>query len=145
MLEKFKNNEVSWELQNYPLVQETTGELGVLEFNEQFNFLVKRMFFLRNIKDDSSRGFHSHRELKQIIICMSGSFMITLDNGLLKQTIEMNEKNNYLYLDGKVWREMNKFSGNAVMLVLCDREYKYDQVIRNYGDFLVNLGEVNNV
>lgn len=143
MIEKFKNGTISWELKKYSLIQEETGELGVLEYIKDFNFLVKRIFFLRNIDSESMRGNHSHKNLNQVIICLSGTFTIILNNGLKKETIEMNEANNFLYVDGKVWRDMKKFSKNAVMLVLCDKEYQYDDVIRNYNDFLINLKEVN--
>ena len=143
MIEKFKNGSIAWELKGYALLQEESGELGVLEYVKEFDFLVKRIFFLKNIDSKSNRGSHAHKELKQIIICLSGSFEITLDNGLQKKVFKMNEKNKYLYVDGKVWRDMKNFSKNAVMLVLCDREYRYDEVVRNYDDFLMNLKEVN--
>jgi len=142
MIEKFKNGNIAWELRHYVLLQEESGELGVLEYIKEFNFLVKRIFFLRNIDKKSNRGNHAHKNLKQIIICLSGSFEITLDNGLEKKVFKMDETSNCLYVDGKVWRDMKNFSKNAVMLVLCDREYRYDEVIRNYDDFLMNLKEV---
>lgn len=143
MIGKFGNGDVSWEFKKYSLLQEDSGELGVLEYAKEFAFLVKRIFFLRNIDSQSSRGSHAHKDLNQIIVCLSGSFEITLDNGLKKETFHMNETNSCLYLDGRVWRDMKGFSAKAVMLVLCDREYRYDEVVRNYNDFLTNLKEVN--
>lgn len=143
MVEKFKNGNIAWELRHYSIIKEENGELGVLEYVKEFDFLVKRIFFLRNIDSKSTRGGHAHKELKQIIICLSGLFEITLDNGPKKKVFKMNETNNCLYVDGKVWRDMKNFSNNAVMLVLCDREYKYDEVVRSYDDFLMNLKEVD--
>jgi len=143
MLEKFQNGEIAWELKEYPLVKESTGELGVLEYMNDFNFLVKRIFFLKNIEINSIRGKHSHKELKQLIVCLNGSFELEVDSGQRKKRFFMNDRNYALFLDGKIWRAMKKFSDDAVMLVLCDREYRYDKVIRNYNDFLANLKEVN--
>lgn len=140
----FQNGEIAWEVRNFRLVKDETGELGVAEFGKEFNFYIKRTFFLRGIGANDSRGFHSHKDLKQVIICLSGSFTIKLDQGNEKQEIKMTSNNNCIYLDGKVWREMHSFSEDSIILVLCDREYEQDCVIRDYNEFLVNLKEVNN-
>ncbi len=78
-------------------------------------------------------------------MCLNGSFMIDLDNGLEKRSIEMNADDKCLYVDGKVWREMRNFSNHTVMMVLCDREYRFDEVVRDYSLFKENLKGVNNV
>lgn len=140
----YQNGETAWEIRTFRLVKDETGELGVAEFEKEFNFYVKRIFFLRGIGVNDSRGFHSHRDLKQVIICLSGSFTIKLDQGKEKQEIKMTSDNNCIYLDGKVWREMHSFSEDSIILVLCDREYNQDYVIRDYNEFLANLKEVNN-
>ena len=145
MIETFRNGEISWKLEEYPLFKENTGQLGVLEYMKNFTFLVKRIFFLRKIELNALRGEHSHKELQQVIVCLHGSFELEVNNGLKKQIFYKNESNKVLYLDGKVWRTMKKFSNDAVMLVLCDREYRYDEVVRNYDMFLNNLKEVNDV
>ena len=137
----FANGQLAWKLIQYPILAEPTGNLGVVELGKEFNFNIKRAFFLRNVQSDQIRGKHSHKELKQLVICLSGSYSIALDNGETVETLQMDETNQCLFLDGKVWREMSKFSDNAVMLVLCDREYRYDEVIRDYSQFKQILNE----
>jgi dTDP-4-dehydrorhamnose 3,5-epimerase-like enzyme len=135
----YPNGDVAWELSQHSGIIEQTGDLGVIELGKDFNFNVKRVFFLSNIAKNEERGFHSHKELKQLILCLNGSFTITLDVGSQRDEIKMRADNNYLFLDGRVWREMRGFSEDAVMLVLCDREYRFDKVVRDYGKFKKNL------
>jgi len=136
----FANGDIAWELSDYPLIKEETGELGVVEYGKNLSFEVKRMFFLRNIVKGAERGFHAHKELKQVIMCLHGSFLLKFDDGSNATTIEMNcSANQSIYLDGRVWREMSNFSSDAVMVVLCDREYEYDEVVRDYEIFKNNL------
>ena len=114
---------------------EESGLLSVVEYGQEFEFIVKRCFFIRDVVKGSTRGSHSHKELKQLILCLNGSFTIHLDNGAKKQSIIMKADNLCLFVDGRVWREMADFSDNAVMAVLCDREYRFDEVIRDYSQF----------
>lgn len=130
---------MAWELRKHSYINEKTGNLGVIELGKDFNFNIKRVFFLSNIPINIERGFHSHKELKQLVLCLNGSLTITLDDGLDRNEIKMKADNSYLFIDGKVWREMKDFSDDAVMLVLCDREYFNDEVIREYEDFKKNL------
>jgi hypothetical protein len=140
----YKNGDLAWDIRNFRLVKDKTGELGVAEIQKEFDFDIKRIFFLRRVGQGDKRGFHCHGDLKQLIICLSGSFIIKLDQGVEKTEIKMNANDNCLYLDGKVWREMHTFSNDSLILVLCDREYEKDYVIRDYNEFLENLIGVNN-
>lgn len=139
---KYSNGELAWQLKDFPRIIDPKGELGVVEFGKEFDFDVKRAFFLRGISKGGSRGFHAHRELKQLVICLSGSFKILLDNGRETHELLMKEDGKCLFLDGRVWREMFEFSETAVMLVLCDREYRFDEVVRNYQQFKEYIKEV---
>ncbi len=135
----FSNGETAWEIKRYPNVVDESGCLGVIELGEQLDFSIKRIFFLRDIKDGAVRGLHAHKELKQIIVCIKGSFVLTLNNGDIKESISMVADNRCVFVDGRVWREMKGFSEDAVMLVLCDREYRFDEVIRDYAVFEKNI------
>jgi dTDP-4-dehydrorhamnose 3,5-epimerase-like enzyme len=135
----YKNSEVAWKTIEFPKLCNETGELGVVEFGQQIDFEVKRVFFLRNISKESTRGAHSHRSLKQLILCVNGSFSLILDAGNKVDTILMTPDSPAVFVDGRVWREMKHFSDGAVMLVLCDREYEFDEVIRDYDLFKENL------
>jgi hypothetical protein len=135
----FKTNELAWKTVDFPNLTEPTGTLGVIEFGEQIDFEIKRVFFLRDVSNDSIRGAHSHKSLKQLIVCLHGSFSLMLDTGLEVETILMTPDTPAIYVDGRVWREMHHFSDSSVMLVLCDREYRFDEVVRNYDYFKQNL------
>ena len=144
-ISRFSNGSLAWCLSEYPVIKENTGELGVIELGEQFDFNVKRVFFLRNLKDEAIRGEHSHKELKQLLLCLKGSLEIHLDNGNEIDIIQLDEKSSCLYLDGKVWRKMINFSKNALLVVLCDREYKFDDVVDDYKSFKKIVGHQNGV
>lgn len=126
---------LAWKKNMFPYHKEIDGSLGVLEYFKDFDFLVKRVFFLRDCKEYSKRGFHAHAELKQILICLSGGFDLKLDVVNIKTKVQISADNSCFFLDGKVWREMSNFKPNTVILVLCDREYKYDEVINDYSIF----------
>lgn len=143
-IKKYLNGEISWCVKNFPNIIDESGSLGVIEYGQQLDFVVKRVFFLRDVLHDSIRGKHAHKMLEQVIVCLSGSFTIDLDNGLEKCSIKMKADDNCLYVDGRVWREMRDFSDHTVMMVLCDREYRFDEVIRDYSLFKENLQGVNN-
>ncbi|MEZ8631943.1 FdtA/QdtA family cupin domain-containing protein [Vibrio lentus] len=127
--------EKKWSLISIDSVVEGSGTLKVAELNKHFDFKIERLFYLTNIKDSSIRGAHAHEELQQFIVCISGSYTIDLDDGYNKESIFMNENGPSLLVDGLVWRTMRNFSSDAVMLVLCDRVYSEDRVLRNYDEF----------
>ena len=90
-----------WYKYKHDLIADEKGVLGVLEYGDQIGFDIKRVFYLKNVNNHAVRGEHSHEQLKQILICLSGSFTIDLDSGLKKQTIEMKAGYDCLFVDGK--------------------------------------------
>lgn len=138
----YKNGKLAWKFIQYPCLEESTGTLGVIEYGKELDFSIKRMFFLRNVEIGASRGFHAHEELQQFIICAQGSFTIRLDNGEKKYSYKLTPNSPGIRVDGKVWREMESFSSDSVMIVLCDREYRFDKVVRNYTDFKKNIERI---
>lgn len=131
----------SWDLTSINHFHDERGNLSVAEFGLHFDFKVERLFYLSNIVKESQRGCHAHEELKQFIICVSGSFDIELDNGKEKSIIKLSNNGYGLFVDGLVWRTMYNFTHDAVMIVLCDRVYTDDIVIRNYDDFLKRVSD----
>lgn len=140
---RYKNGMLAWQINEYSNVVDATGSLSVMEYGKEIDFLVKRVFFLRNIASDTVRGLHSHKDLKQILVCLHGKLTIELDTGIEKQSIQLTPDANSLYLDGRVWRTMTNFCEHTVLMVLCDREYRYDEVVRDYDQFKENLEELN--
>jgi hypothetical protein len=86
----------------------------------------------------AERGGHGHKGLHQLIIAMSGSFDIHLDDGFSKKTINMNRSYQGLYVCPMIWREIDNFSSGAVLMVLASQEYSEDDYYRNYDEFLKN-------
>lgn len=131
----YRDGTIAWQLRSFPIINDESGSLGVVEHGKEIDFVIKRAFFLRGVREGAIRGAHAHKNLKQLVICLSGSFTIELDTGIERQKILMQANQQSLFIDGKVWRTMHTFTADAVMLVLCDREYKHDIVIRNYDEF----------
>jgi hypothetical protein len=95
------------------------------------------------MSEETKRGEHAHLELNQFMLCLAGSFDIELDNGFKKQKITMTNDSKALIVRDLVWREMTNFTPNAVMLVLNDRVYSEDVVIRKYSVFKQLVDEKN--
>ena len=107
------------------------GMLVALEENKEIPFKIKRIYYLFDTLSDVRRGFHAHKNLKQILICVSGSCKIHLDNGF-----EIG-----IFIDNNIWREMYDFSDNAVLLVLASELYDESDYIRNYNEFKKFIGK----
>lgn len=87
------------------------------------------------------RGFHAHRSLEQILICIHGSCKVLLDNGTEKKVISLEKPYEGLYIANDMWREMYDFSSDAVLLVLASDFYKEEDYIRDYDVFLKEVGK----
>ena len=112
------------------------GSLIALEENHNVPFDVKRVYYIFSTKENIRRGFHAHKNLKQLAICVSGSCTFLLDDGMTKQHIELNTPMQGLLIEGLVWREMYNFSSDCVLMVLADAYYDENDYIREYDDFL---------
>jgi dTDP-4-dehydrorhamnose 3,5-epimerase-like enzyme len=132
-----------WSVAVIDHIQDDRGTLSVAEFGKHFDFKIERIFYLSNIGKDEQRGDHAHEQLNQFILCVAGSFDIVLDNGKIKENYSMSNNGKGLFVDGLVWRTMSNFTSDAVMVVLCDRIYHDDRVIRDYDEFLVKIAEKN--
>ena len=117
-------------------VRDDRGELYVAEYSKEIPFLVRRVYYICNVKDEKvSRGFHAHKALQQVLICLGGSCEIMLDNGLERQTVLLDEPGKAIYLKPGLWREMRKFSSNATLMVFASQEYDEGDYIRDYDSF----------
>lgn len=112
------------------------GMLIALEENKEIPFEIKRVYYIYDNIKDVRRGFHAHKNLKQVLICVHGSCKIHLDNGTETSEITLDKPNQGLYLENNIWREMYDFSPGAVLLVLASEFYDESDYIRNYDDFI---------
>ncbi len=120
---------------NITQVNSDCGRLSVAESNTDIPFNIKRVYYTYDIPCSAERGGHAHRELYQLIIAVSGSFDVTLDDGTNCQTVFLNKPNTGLLVRPGIWREINNFSSGSVVLVLASDLYKEEDYIRNYEDF----------
>ena len=119
------------------------GQLVALEELKDIPFEIKRVYYMYDTEEGVRRGFHAHKSLEQILICIHGSCKILLDNGSEKKEISLEKPYEGLYVANNIWREMYDFSPDAVLLVLASNIYSELDYIRNYDEFLdfVKKGE----
>lgn len=111
------------------------GNLTVVENQEGFPFPVKRIFYLYDIEGGESRGAHSHKECHQFLIAASGSFEVSLDDGIYKRQVFLNKPNIGLHIPPGIWASEINFSSGAICLVLASHQYNERDYVRNYADF----------
>lgn len=124
--------------------QQHGDERGQLVALEEFNdipFEIKRVYYMYDTKEGVRRGFHAHKKLKQILICIHGSCKILLDNGDEKKIIPLEKPYEGVYVSNDMWREMYDFSPDAVLMVLASEYYDEADYIRNYDEFLKYVGK----
>jgi hypothetical protein len=119
-----------------PKIHDPRGNLTFIEGGEHIPFDVKRVFYVYDVPGGSDRGGHANVELHQLIIAMSGSFDITLDDGKDKQKFHLARSYYGLYVPPMIWREIDNFSSGSVMLVLTSNKFKDDVYYREYDDFM---------
>lgn len=112
------------------------GQLIALEETKEIPFTIKRVYYMYDTGEGVRRGFHSHRTLEQILICIHGSCRVLLDDGREKETVLLNKPYEGIYVGPDMWREMYDFSPDAVLLVLASQIYDEGDYIRDYEKFM---------
>lgn len=112
------------------------GTLIALEQERNIPFDVKRVYYMYDTTPGTRRGSHAHRKLKQVLICVSGSCVIHLDDGSDQAEVPLESPNVGLVIDSAVWREMYDFSDGAVLMVLASELYDESDYIRDYDKFI---------
>lgn len=112
------------------------GMLVSIEELKDIPFRIKRVYYMFDTKEGVRRGFHAHKNLEQILICLSGSCKVLLDNGSEKETILLDKPFEGVYISNDIWREMFDFSKDAVLMVLASEYYDERDYIRDYEEFL---------
>lgn len=114
-----------------------SGNLTPIEASTDIPFEIKRVYYLTKVKAGVTRGFHSHRRLHQMLICLNGSVKIRIKNPNEEYIHELSDSSIGLYIGPNVWREMFDFTEGSVLLVLASEHYDESDYIRKYDDYLV--------
>ena len=117
-----------------PRVHEERGKLAVIE-KDVIPFTIKRVYYLYDVPSDAYRGGHAHKIQQSVIIALSGSFEVVIDDGSSRHSIMLNKPDKGLYVPTMVWREIENFSSGAVCLVLASSDYDEGDYIRDYQNY----------
>jgi dTDP-4-dehydrorhamnose 3,5-epimerase-like enzyme len=129
-----------------PRVVDARGNLSFVEGNQHIPFNIARVYYLYDVPGGAvRRGGHAHKKLKQLLIAVTGSFDVVLDDGVTKQTVRLDRAYKGLYISNMVWRELENFSSGSVCLVLASMHYDEKDYYRDYKDFITDVTERNNV
>lgn len=112
------------------------GNISVVQNGDTVPFDVKRVYYLYDVPGGESRGAHAHRGLSQLIVAVSGSFRVVLDDGRVKRSFVLNRPYQALYVKPGIWRVLEDFSSGAVCMVLASEVYQEEDYIRDYKEFL---------
>ncbi len=122
-----------------PIIHDARGNLTFIENNRHIPFEIKRVYYLYDVPGGSERAGHAHKELYQLMIAMSGSFDVHLDDGKTKMTHHLNRSYEGLLIPPMHWRVLDNFSSGAVCLVLANDYYNESDYFRDYEEFLKHL------
>jgi hypothetical protein len=119
-----------------PKITDPRGNLTFIEGNHHIPFDIKRVYYLYDVPGGAERGGHAHKQLQQLIISISGSFDVILDDGYEKRRFHMSRSYYGLYLGSMIWRELDNFSSASVCMVLASTVYEESDYYRDYQEFL---------
>lgn len=122
-----------------PKIADPRGNLTFVEGERHVPFAIKRVYYLYDVPGGAERGGHAHKALHQLIVAMSGSFDVVLDDGYEKKRIHLNRSYNGLYIPPMIWRELDNFSSGSVCMVLASNYYEESDYYRDHVDYLLAL------
>lgn len=121
---------------NFPTIRDNRGSLVALEGSKNIPFDIKRVYYIFNAQPNTARGFHAHRQLQQVAICVSGKCRMVLDNGTKREEVWLDSPSKGLIIGNLIWREMHDFSSDCVLLIFASEYYDETDYIRDYTEFL---------
>jgi dTDP-4-dehydrorhamnose 3,5-epimerase-like enzyme len=121
---------------DFPKIVDPRGNLTFLEGERHVPFSIKRIFYLYDIPTGESRGAHAHKELHQLLICLSGSFDVALDDGTDRKMIHLNRPWQGLHIPPMIWAAEMNFDPGSVCLVLASMAFNESDYYRDYDQFL---------
>lgn len=119
----------------FPKIHDRKGNLTFVEGRRHVPFPIKRVYYLYDVPGGAERGGHAHKKLHEVLIAMSGSFDVVLDDGTEKRRFHLNRSYQGLYIPPMVWRELDNFSSGAVCLALASELYAESDYYRQFARF----------
>lgn len=126
-----------------PKISDPRGNLTFIEGTTHVPFDINRVYYLYDVPGGAERGGHAHKHLEQLIIAVSGSFDVILDDGCQRKRFHLDRPYLGLYLGNMVWRELGNFSSGSVSMVLASTRYDEEDYIRDYDDFVRTVGQTS--
>ena len=121
---------------NLPKLEDPRGNLSFIEEEKDIPFKIRRTYWIYDVPGGEMRGGHAFKEQEELIVALSGSFDVVVDDGITKQIVSLNRSYYGLYVPKGLWRQMQNFSTNSLALVLCSTHYNEDDYIYDFDEFL---------
>lgn len=118
-----------------PKILDKRGNLSFIEGENHIPFKIKRTYWIYDVPGGEKRGGHAYKELDELIIALSGSFDVVLDDGKEKKTFSLNRSYYGLFVPKMIWRQVENFSTNSLALILASDKYNENDYIRDYEQF----------
>ncbi len=125
---------------NLPKITDSRGNLSFIEGKNHIPFDIERVYYLYDVPGGAERGGHAHKGLQQLIVAMSGSFDVVLNDGINEKRFHLNRSYSGLYICPMIWRELDNFSSGSVCMVLASNKYDEEDYYREYDQYLEARG-----
>lgn len=124
---------------DFPKVLDDRGNLSVIEELNQVPFQIKRVYWIYDVPGGKSRGSHAFKTQQELIVAISGSFDVTINDGNTEKTIQLNRSYYGLYIPAMIWRSIHNFSTNSLALIVNSGEYDPTDYIRDFNEYKLQL------
>ena len=124
-----------WRILEFPKVLDERGNLSFFQNKDQIPFEIARTYWIYDVPGGETRGSHAYKSLQEVIIALSGSFDVVLNDGEKEVKFQLNRSYFGLYVPNMVWRRMENFSTNSLALVVADQVYSEEEYIRDFDEF----------
>lgn len=121
---------------NLPKFEDPRGNLSFIEEWKHIPFKIERTYWIYDVPGGETRGGHAFKEQQELIVALSGSFDVVIDNGVVKQVFSLNRSYYGLYVPAGLWRQMKNFSTNSLAMVLTSTKFTEEDYIRDYNQYL---------
>ena len=118
-----------------PKFEDPRGNLSFIEEEKHIPFKIERTYWIYDVPGGQVRGGHAFKTQRELIVALSGSFDVVIDDGMQQQTFSLNRSYYGLYIPAGLWRQMQNFSTNSLAMVLSSTKFNEEDYIRDYKDY----------